>query len=173
MWITVFYAHLKPRIVSTKKLQGRTGACSHTLHVYFSLRLIVPFIRDSQSLKTRWSMIRALRSCAEQQKQLDEIHAELVTRYSAGETARALAAEHGLHHQTVRAVLVRAGASVRVRQRLSQSDVDEIVRLHEAGLTTTEISERFGVYASTIGRTLKKLGIELRAPGWRRAGEQS
>lgn len=68
---------------------------------------------------------------------------------------------------------MRAGASIRVRQRLSQSDVDEIVRLYEAGLTTTEISERFGVYASTIGRKLKKLGIELRAPGWRRAGEQS
>jgi DNA invertase Pin-like site-specific DNA recombinase len=85
---------------------------------------------------------------------------------------KALAAKHGLHHQTVRAMLVRAGAMVRARQRLGQSDIDEIVRLYEAGLTTTEIGERFGVYASTIGRQFKKLGIGLRAPRWQPVSER-
>lgn len=102
---------------------------------------------------------------ADLQKQVDELHAELVDRYSAGETVKSLAAEHGLHHQTVRAVLVQAGALVRTRQRLAQCDIEEIVRLYEAGLTTTEIGEQFGVYASTIGRKLRKLGIELRVIG--------
>ncbi|MBZ5735147.1 hypothetical protein K8Z61_11640 [Nocardioides sp. TRM66260-LWL] len=110
---------------------------------------------------------------ADLQKQADEVRTQLVTRYAAGETVKALAAEHGLHHQTVRAVLAKAGAMVRTRQRLAEGDVDEIVRLYESGLTTTEIGERFGVYASTIGRKLKKLGIELRAPGWRPADERS
>ncbi|MBZ5735144.1 helix-turn-helix domain-containing protein [Nocardioides sp. TRM66260-LWL] len=94
----------------------------------------------------------------------------MVERYVAGETVKALAAEHGLHHQTIRAVLVEAGVLVRTRQRLTQKQLEEIVKLYESGLTTTEIGERLGVYASTVGRQLKKLGVELRAPGWRSSG---
>jgi transposase-like protein len=103
------------------------------------------------------------------QHEADELCTELVTRYTAGETVKALAARHGMHHQTVRAILVRAGAVVRTRQRLEDAAIDEIVRLYESGATTSEIGERFGVYASTIGRQLQKRGIDRRPPARRRS----
>jgi hypothetical protein len=58
---------------------------------------------------------------ADLHKLADGLHAELAARYTAGETVKALAAEHGLHHQTVRAVLVKTGTLVRTRRRLTQA----------------------------------------------------
>lgn len=91
-----------------------------------------------------------------------------VKGYVAGETVKTLAAEHGLHHQTVRAVLIEAGVLVRTRQRLTQTQLEEIVQPYESGLTTTEIGERYGVCTSTVGlHHLKQLGVGRRAPGSR------
>jgi DNA-binding NarL/FixJ family response regulator len=93
-------------------------------------------------------------------------HEELVRRYDAGETVKALAAEFGMHHQTVRAAVAESGVPVRTRERLTAEQISEITRLYEAGRTTTEIGARYGVYASTIQRQLKRVGVPLRKPGW-------
>ncbi len=91
----------------------------------------------------------------------------MVARYRSGETVKALAQEYDMHHQTVRQILVEAGVEVRRRQRLSDDNLTEVRRLYEAGATTTEIGEQFGVYASTIQRALHRLGVERRSAGRR------
>lgn len=92
----------------------------------------------------------------------EALHADLARRYKAGETVKALAAEFGMHRQTVRAVVAGVRVPVRTRQRLTADQVDEIQRLYRSGLTTTEIGEFFEVYASTIQRALKRRGVALR-----------
>jgi DNA invertase Pin-like site-specific DNA recombinase len=105
---------------------------------------------------------------ADLQEQTADLHGQLVARYRAGETVKALAREFGLHHGTVRGVLQDAGITIRTRRRLTTQQLEEAKRLYLAGQSTTEIGERFGCYASTIGRALLKLGVTLRPPG--RAG---
>jgi uncharacterized protein (DUF433 family) len=104
---------------------------------------------------------------ADLQKEEQLVHVEILQRYEAGETAKVLAREFGLHHRTVAAIVDAAGLTLRKRQRLSQADVERICALYESGLTTTEIAVEFGCYDSTIRRQLIRLGVQLRPAGRR------
>lgn len=104
-------------------------------------------------------------SRADLHKRRTRLHKQLVKRYQAGETVKTLAAEHNLHHGTVRAVLVEAGVEIRTRRRLTDAQVAHARDMYLAGFTTTEIGEVLGVYASTVGRALIKAGVRLRPAG--------
>ncbi len=40
---------------------------------------------------------------------------------------------------------------------------EELIRLYEQGLTTTQIGDRVGLFRSSVGKRLKKAGITLRS----------
>jgi DNA-binding transcriptional regulator LsrR (DeoR family) len=106
---------------------------------------------------------------ADLQEQARQLEADLIARYESGETVKALAREHGMHHQTVRRLLVAAGVEMRCKQRLSDDDLVEIRRAYQAGATTTELGDQLGVSATAIQRALKRMGIPRR-PAARRPG---
>jgi DNA-directed RNA polymerase specialized sigma24 family protein len=73
-----------------------------------------------------------------------------------------LATEFGVSRQTVAAHLRRAKAPVR-RQGLSQKQATEIVALYEAGWTSRELADRYGVSTDTVLRTLHRQGVKIRS----------
>jgi DNA-directed RNA polymerase specialized sigma24 family protein len=94
------------------------------------------------------------------------MRAELLARYEAGATILALAAWSGAHRETVMRHLVHAGFEPRQRG-LTAEQVQTARELYVEGFTLAEIAGRFGVGATTVRRSLLRLGISLRPTGRR------
>jgi transposase-like protein len=98
------------------------------------------------------------------QKRLDpEGVAELVAGYRAGGRVKKLAAEFGIHRDTVHNILKRQGV---LRQPgIQLGELPEVVRLYEEGWSMARLAGEFGVSPSTVNRALRKAGASIRQPG--------
>lgn len=89
---------------------------------------------------------------------------ELVTRYNAGETIRALSREYGVSRSGLRQLLRGEGVPLR-EQGITPEDAERAVRLYESGLTIRQVVEQVGYSFGTIQRMLNEKGVALRVAG--------
>jgi hypothetical protein len=69
--------------------------------------------------------------------------------------------QFGINRRTVSIILHRNGVEMR-RRGLSLEQVDEAVRLYEAGWSLARIGERMGVDATTVLNRLRDRGVKTR-----------
>lgn len=79
--------------------------------------------------------------------------------YRTGATIAQLAAQYGIHRQTVMRILDQEGVQTRCYV-LSQADLPTIRHLRTQGATQRTIAERYGVSRRTVGRYLVRFGVE-------------
>ena len=98
-----------------------------------------------------------------------ELEAEVGRRYLAGENTTQLGAAFGVTPTCISAVLKRNGAATRSPQEtmggLNIDQEAEVCNRYLDGENTVQLGEAFGVTSSTIGRILKRNGIERREAG--------
>ncbi|MBC7546894.1 hypothetical protein H7171_04080 [Candidatus Saccharibacteria bacterium] len=88
---------------------------------------------------------------------------DLIAEYRAGSSMAALSRSFGVHRETVRTHLDRAGVERRSAQPvLSEERVNESVTFYARGWSTYRIGAKFGVSQNTVQRALHKQGITLR-----------
>lgn len=89
-----------------------------------------------------------------------ERQAELVRAYRTGARTLALAAEFGVHRDTVHSILQRAGVVRKAgRARMTRADAEEARRLHSAGTSMRELGRKFGVSDDTVKRHIQRLAL--------------
>ncbi|MBV9832017.1 MAG: helix-turn-helix domain-containing protein [Marmoricola sp.] len=109
---------------------------------------------------------RARSTRAELQQARQALTDEFVRRYEVGETVKALAAEFGLHHRTVKARLMEAGVDIRIRERkLTDRQITNAAKLYESGWSTAKIGKKYNVSHNTIRRHLRRRGVKMRPMG--------
>lgn len=72
-----------------------------------------------------------------------------------------VARRFGLHRTTVRAILDRAGVTVRPRE-MSGAQVQLAIKLYGEGLSLHAVGERLGFNAQTIANRLSAAGVQTR-----------
>jgi transposase-like protein len=85
------------------------------------------------------------------------------TRYAAGETSTALAAEYGVAKSTILRLLRDNKIIVR-RQPMRPEQVSEAGRLYESGLSLSQVAEKPKVNQETMRVAIIEAGVELRPP---------
>lgn len=93
----------------------------------------------------------------------DTARADVVSRYSAGETSTALAKEYNVAKSTILGIL-RANSVVVRRQPLTKQQVAEAARLYEAGSSLSQVAEALKVNQETMRMAIIKVGVVLREP---------
>jgi hypothetical protein len=101
---------------------------------------------------------------------------EMVDRYRAGETCRAIATAAGLSGSAVRDRLRRAGVELRwgaEARRYERLDLPlgRIIERYRDGETTTAIGRSLGVSDEVVRRRLIKAAVERRRPGREKGGQ--
>lgn len=97
----------------------------------------------------------------------------LVTSYALGKSIRRMARELMVNEKTVSTALIRAGVELRGRcgfRRHLTTDVElsEMVKAYRAGEGTQEIADKLGTTAAIVADRLKRSGLSLRPPGFRK-----
>ena len=99
----------------------------------------------------------------------DEQEVEVGCRYLAGENTTQLGAAFGVTPTTICTILKRIGITARSAKEamggLSYDQEAEVCNRYLEGENTVQLGEAFGVSSSTIGKTLKRNGIERREAG--------
>lgn len=95
---------------------------------------------------------------------------EIVRRYQAGENCVEMGREYGCHEKTIRLILENHGVSRRQTSAGPEpmflgERAQEIARRYEEGETSVTLSEELGCTPWTIIKTLRRLKVEVRAPG--------
>lgn len=81
---------------------------------------------------------------------------KVVVTYCNGSTQQEIAAELGVHVQTVRATLREAGVKIGERNAtFSDDELQTIRRLHADGVSARELGRRYSVAHTTILRQLR------------------
>ena len=88
---------------------------------------------------------------------------QLVTEYQSGAAMNALAQAYGIHRNSVRAHLYKAGIAIR-RRGLTEQQMDEATRLYLAGNSLARLGEQLGCDQTTVRRALSKRGVVMRFP---------
>ena len=101
---------------------------------------------------------------------------EMVYRYCAGETGRAIAAAAGLSRSAVHNRLRRAGVELRrgaEARRYERLDLPlgQIIERYRAGETTTAIGRSLGVSDEVVRRRLIEAAVGRRRPGREKGGQ--
>ncbi len=91
----------------------------------------------------------------------DEARAQVVARYSAGETTTVLATEFGVAKSTIIGIL-RANNVVVRRQPMTAQQVGEAARLYESGLSLSQVATALDVNQETMRVAIMKAGVEIR-----------
>ena len=89
----------------------------------------------------------------------------LVDSSTDGAHIRGLARRFGMHEQTVKATLRRAGVELRPWPMLDDEHVDVAAVLYGGGWSLAQLGDRFGCDASTMRRTLHRAGVPTRPRG--------
>lgn len=79
----------------------------------------------------------------------------LVAAYEAGATVYQLAAQFGVHRQTVSRILKRSGVTLR-RRTLTADEVAQLIRAHQEGESVERIAAQFHIQPSTVRKRLDK-----------------
>jgi IS30 family transposase len=90
--------------------------------------------------------------------------AKLAEEYRFGLSVLELARKYKMHRHTVAAHLEREGVSVRPQMKMTPRLVERATKLYAEGQSTTVIGKQLGVEASTVGKALKRAGVQLRPP---------
>lgn len=97
---------------------------------------------------------------------------QIVRRYAAGETLRAIAATYGVSYQPVAAALRRRGVERRSKSdyawQATPENRAELVRLFGEGLSVPRIARQVGTGNDTVSRVLREEGIQARYGGQNR-----
>lgn len=104
--------------------------------------------------------VRELR-CVQRRLSPSEIEA-LVADYEAGGRVGELARVYGIHRTTVSAHVARA---VKTRGQLTDTQVDEAVRLYEQGWSLRAVGRHLDVADKTIRRMLDRRAVIVRPSG--------
>lgn len=91
----------------------------------------------------------------------DEARAQVVARYSAGETTTVLATEFGVAKSTIIGIL-RANNVVVRRQPMTAQQAGEAARLYESGLSLSQVATALDVNQETMRVAIMKAGVEIR-----------
>lgn len=91
---------------------------------------------------------------------------ELVTRYTGGDSIRALSREYGVSRSGLCGLLQKEDVTLR-EQGVSREGVENAVRLYKSGLTIRQVAEHVGYSYGTIRTALHEHGVALRAGGRR------
>lgn len=95
-------------------------------------------------------------------KQLDEQQVQtLIAGYLAGATVYELGEQFGIDRRTVSQILHRNEVPIR-RRGLSREQINEAVRLYEAGWSLVRVAERIQVDATTVHNRLRERGVRMR-----------
>jgi hypothetical protein len=93
----------------------------------------------------------------------DDVRADVVARYGAGETSTTLADEYGVAKSTILGIL-RANNVVVRRQPLEPAVVTESVRLYESGLSLSQVAARLEINQETMRVAIINAGAHVRPP---------
>ncbi|WP_147252178.1 hypothetical protein [Blastococcus sp. TF02-09] len=88
--------------------------------------------------------------------------AAILAAYAEGSTTRAIGKRFALAHSSVNQLLKRHGIMAR-RRSPSPEQVAGARAMYEAGQSTLQIATALGFGASTIQRTLRQAGVQLRS----------
>ena len=91
----------------------------------------------------------------------DEARAQVVARYSAGDTTTALAKDYDVAKSTIIGIL-RANNVVVRRQPMTADQVSQAARLYESGLSLSQVAEALRVNQETMRVAIMKAGVEIR-----------
>ena len=80
---------------------------------------------------------------------------KVVVAYCNGLTQQQIAADLGVHVQTIRSTLREAGVKLNQRTTFSDDDLQAIRRLYAAGISTRELGRQYGAAHTTILRRLR------------------
>lgn len=92
----------------------------------------------------------------------DEARAQVVARYSAGDTTTALAKDYDVAKSTIIGIL-RANNVVVRRQPMTAQQVAEAARLYETGLSLSQVAAALDVNQETMRVAIIKAGVEIRS----------
>jgi lambda repressor-like predicted transcriptional regulator len=87
---------------------------------------------------------------------------QVIAGYQAGATIYQLSNQYGIDRKTVSRILHRHNLPMR-RTGLTAKQVDQAVRLHENGWSTTQIAEQLDTTQRTVQRRLAERGITTQA----------
>lgn len=87
----------------------------------------------------------------------------MATRYEAGETTTALAADYGVAKSTIIGILRQKRVVVR-RQPLTPEQVSEAARLYESGLSLSQVAAQLSVNQETMRVAIISAGVTIRPP---------
>jgi DNA-directed RNA polymerase specialized sigma24 family protein len=88
--------------------------------------------------------------------------ADVVQRYVAGESARALAAEFGVAPSAL--IRLLRERSIVVRQQVVSPELEQLMaQEYETGLTVAELKDKHGISHGAVLRALHRAGVEMRA----------
>jgi DNA-directed RNA polymerase specialized sigma24 family protein len=90
--------------------------------------------------------------------------AELAEQYRIGTSALDLARRFKIHRQTVAAHLKREGVAVRRQLKMTPDLIDHAKQLYAEGQSLANVGKQLGVEASTVGKAIKRAGVQLRPP---------
>lgn len=93
----------------------------------------------------------------------DEARAQVVARYSAGDTTTALAKDYDVAKSTIIGIL-RANNVVVRRQPMTAQQVGDAARLYETGLSLSQVAATLDVNQETMRVAIIKAGVVLREP---------
>ena len=85
----------------------------------------------------------------------------LVIAYQSGNTIKQLAAQFQIHHTTASKILERREIPKRYRP-LAPEQIETAIKAYRAGSSSKMIGDLLGVNASTIWRTLRREGVNMR-----------
>lgn len=88
---------------------------------------------------------------------------DVVSRYEAGATSTALAAEYGVAKSTILGIL-RASNTVVRRQRLQPEVVADAAHLYHSGLSLSQVAKRLDVNQETMRAAILAAGTKVRPP---------
>lgn len=108
-----------------------------------------PNIHETRSPRRKWKRLST------------DVRADVVARYSSGETSTTLAAEYGVAKSTILGIL-RANNVVVRRQPLTPEQVSEAAQLYQSGLSLSQVAEKMKVNQETMRVAIMKAGVEIR-----------
>jgi AraC-like DNA-binding protein len=94
--------------------------------------------------------------------------AQILADYRAGIATPALAERYNISSTAVKRLLHMNGVPMRRYHRLTDSEVQAAVALHEAGWSLAKVARKFDVDPETVRKRLNQLGVAMRGSPDRR-----
>jgi lambda repressor-like predicted transcriptional regulator len=134
--------------------------CNHNL----ATRQVNELIEKARASNPTDRLGRRIPSKANPKLASDQVK-QLIGLYEQGDSIYQLSRRFGIHRETVKDHLRRAGIPIRPgnQAKLNDADKDEIAKLYEAGLSIHKLALRFGVTDNPVHNALKERGVRMRS----------